>query len=140
MSTSTTGTTGSTDGAVADRRPFRTANKVGLVLAGVFGLADTGSFFTSPTPADQPGPPQGILVLDGLLGVITLVAVVAAFVTLRRGWVRLAAGARIASMITALPAFFAGVPDWLVALVSVSVVATIVTVVLMLLPAPRTSR
>ena len=40
-------------------------------------------------------------------------------------------------MITALPAFFAGVPDWLVAVVALFVVLTVVTVVLMLLPARR---
>jgi hypothetical protein len=139
MSTSTASTT-SRDAAHAGRPAFRTANKVGLVLAGVLGLVDTSGFFTSPTPAGQPGPPQGILVLDGVLGVVTLVAVVAAFVTLRRGWVRLGAGARILSMITALPAFFAGVPDWLVALVSANVVLTVVTVVLMLLPTRRPTR
>lgn len=118
----------------ATRLPFRTANKVGLVLAGLLGLADVVSVFTPPTAPNQPGPPLGILVLDSALGVITLLAVVAAFVTLRRGWVRLAAGARILSMVTALPAFFAGVPAWLVAIVAVVVVVTIVTVVLMLLP------
>jgi hypothetical protein len=133
MSTSTTVTAHT----VGSRQPFRTANKAGLALAGVLGVADVGSFFASPTPPGEPGPPTGILMLDGVLGVITLVAVVAAFVSRRRGWVRLAAGARILSMVTALPAFFAGVPDWLVAIVSAVVVVTVVAVVLMLLPTRR---
>jgi hypothetical protein len=142
MSTSTTGTAGTTgsDEAVAARPAFRTANKVGLVLAGLLGAADISSFFSSPTAPGEVGPPPGILMLDGVLGLITLVAVVAAFVTRRRGWVRLTAGARICSMVTALPAFFAGVPDWLVAIVSAFVVLTVVTVVLMLLPTRRPSR
>jgi len=119
---------------VAVRRPFRTANKVGLVLAGLLGVSDVASVFSPPTPPGEVGPPTGILVLDAVLGVITVLAVVVAFVTRRRGWVRLAAGARILSMITALPAFFAGVPAWLVAIVAVFVVVTVLTIVLMLLP------
>lgn len=135
MSTSTTVEAGT----VTDRPPYRTANKVGLGLAGLLGAADVVSFFSPPTSPGEPGPPSGILMLDGVLGVITLVAVVAAFLTRRRGWVRLAAGARIVSMITALPAFFAGVPSWLVAVVSFFVVTTVVTVVLMLVPARRSA-
>ena len=141
MSTSTSpSSTTEPVGPVTGHPPYRTANKVGLVLAGLLGAADISSFFTSPTAPGEIGPPAGILVLDGVLGVITLVAVVAAFRTRRRGWVRLAAGARICSMITALPAFFVGVPDWLVAMVSAFVVITVVTVVLMLLPTRRPSR
>jgi hypothetical protein len=117
--------------------PFSGANKVGLVLAGLLGLVDlAGPFF--PTPPGEVGPPLAILVLDAILGVVTLVAVVVAWRTRRRALVRLAAGARILSMITALPAFFAGVPAFLVAVVSLFVVLTITTVVLMLLP-PRHS-
>ncbi len=133
MSTSTT-SAAPAPSAARTRPPYRTANKVGLVLAGLLGANDVVSVFTPPTEPGQPGPPMAILALDSVLGVLTLVAVVAAFATRRRGWVRLAAGARILSMITALPAFFAGVPSWLVALVAVFVVVTIVTVVLMLLP------
>lgn len=136
MSTSTT----ATPAAVSTRTPYRTANKVGLVLAGLLGANDIASPF-EPLPQDptqQNGPPSGILMLDAALGVVTVVAVVLALVTRRRGWVRLAAGARILSMITALPAFFAGgIPAWLVALVAVFTVVTIATVVLMLLPVRR---
>jgi hypothetical protein len=130
-------TTASTARTTEVSRPFSRANKVGLVLAGILGLADlVGLFF--PTPPGEVGPPFAILVLDGILGVVTLVAVVAAWRTRRRALVRLAAGARILSMVTALPAFFAGVPAFLVALVSLFVVLTVTTVVLMLLP-PRRS-
>jgi hypothetical protein len=129
-------TTASGLGVLATRTPFSLANKVGLVLAGILGASDlVGLFF--PTPPGEVGPPLAILVLGSLLGVVTVVAVVAAWRTRRRGLVRLAAGTRILSMITALPAFFAGVPAWLVAVVALVVVLTITAVVLMLLPPRR---
>jgi hypothetical protein len=124
-------------GATASRPPYSTANKVGLVLAALLGASDVVSVFTPPTDPGAVGPPMAILALDSVLGVLTLVAVVLAFVSRRRGWVRLAAGARILSMLTALPAFFAGVPAWLVAMVAAFTVLTVVTVVLMLLPVRR---
>ncbi|CAA9329086.1 MAG: hypothetical protein AVDCRST_MAG48-3045 [uncultured Friedmanniella sp.] len=116
--------------------PFSTANKVGLVLAGLLGVLDLGALL-NPTAPGEVGPPLGILVLDTLLGGVTVVAVVLAWRRRSRGMVRLAAGARILSMISALPAFFAGVPDALVALVAAFTVVTVATVVLMLLPARR---
>ena len=134
MSTSTTSTATDAPAAGGRRTPFRTANKVGLVLAGVLGAIDVVSVFGPPTAPGEPGPPMAILALDSALGVVTVLAVIIAFRSRRRGWVRLAAGARVLSMITALPAFFAGVPAWLVAIVAVFVVVTVVTVVLMLLP------
>jgi hypothetical protein len=131
-----TATTTSSQEVPILRAPFSLPNKVGLVLAGVLGASDLlGLFF--PTPPGEVGPPLAILVLDSLLGVVTVVAVVAAWRTRRRGFVRLAAGARILSMVTALPAFFAGVPNWLVAVVALVVVLTITAVVLMLLPPRR---
>jgi hypothetical protein len=80
------------------------------------------------------GPPFAILLIDGVLGLITVVAVVVAWRSGRRGAVRIAAGARIISMITALPAFFVDVPAALQALVGVFVVLTIACVAMMLTP------
>jgi hypothetical protein len=128
-------TTGTSVPTTVSPAPFRTANKVGLVLAGLLGASDLTSLLMT-TPPGEVGPPLAILVLDTLLGLVTVVAVVVAWRTRSRGLVRLAAGARILSMVTALPAFFAGVPAFLVAIVAGVVVLTIVTVVLMLLP-PR---
>ncbi len=116
--------------------PFTLPNKIGLVLAGVLGASDLLGLFFS-TPPGEIGPPLPITILGIILGVVTLIAVVAAWRSRRRGLVRLAAGARILSMITALPAFFAGAPAWLVAVVALIVVLTITAVVLMLLPARR---
>jgi hypothetical protein len=121
--------------------PFSRINKIGLGIAGVLGLLDIVSVL-EPNPGGdgaQSGPPDAIIWLDGLLGLITVVAVVIAWRTGRRGFVRLAAGARIISALTALPAFFVDVPAWLKVLVGVFGVLTVVCVVMMLTPAARTS-
>jgi hypothetical protein len=120
--------------------PFSRINKAGLIIAGVLGLLDIVSLFTpNGDETSQDGPPDAIIWLDGLLGVITVVAVVIAWRTGRRGFVRLAAGARIISALTALPAFFVEVPAWLKVLVGVFGVLTVICVVMMLTPPARTS-
>jgi hypothetical protein len=111
-----------------------TKNKVGLAIAGLLGIADSFSFL-QPTPEGEVGPPFGILVLGSICGVITVVAVVVAWVKANRGAIRVAAGARIVSMLTALPAFFVDVPAGIKILVTAVVVLTVVSVVLMLSPA-----
>ncbi|MGI8899954.1 MAG: hypothetical protein ACR2HA_03335 [Nocardioides sp.] len=111
-------------------------NKVGLVLAAVLGLSDiVGSF--SPTPEGEVGPPQAILVLGGLLGVVTVVGVVWAFRSASRTAVRIVAAARIISAITALPAFFVDVPAWLKLVVGLLMLVTVACVVMILTPARR---
>jgi hypothetical protein len=109
-------------------------NKTGLVLAFLLGLVDLTAPF-QPTPDGEVGPPYAIQLLAGVLGLITVVAVVMAWRTGRRGPVRIAAGARVISMITALPAFFVDVPAALQAVVGLAVVLTIACVVMMLTPA-----
>ena len=128
--------TTSLDAGPAVRAPFSGPNKVGLVLAGLLGLLDVASLL-NPTPPGEVGPPLGILVLDTVLGVVTVVAVVLAWRSRSRGLVRLAAGARILSLLSALPAFFAGVPAPLLILVAGFTVISVATVVLMLLPSAR---
>jgi hypothetical protein len=116
--------------------PLSKINKTGLVLAFLLGLVDLAGPF-QPTPDGQVGPPYAILLLGGLLGLITVVAVVVAWRTAKRGAIRLVAGARIISMITALPAFFVDVPAWVKVLVGIVVILTIATVAMMLTPARR---
>jgi hypothetical protein len=112
-------------------------NKAGLVLAFLIGIADlTGPFQPTPEGAEA-GPPYAILLLDAALGLITVAAVVVAWRTARRGAVRLAAGARIVSMITALPAFFVDVPAGVKILVGVFVLGTVAAVAMMLTPPRR---
>jgi len=115
-----------------------TKNKVGLAIAGFMGLVDMGSVLT-PTPDGEVGPPFAILVLGSILGVITVIAVVVGWAKANRGAIRVAAGARIVSVLTALPAFFVDVPWFIKLLVTVAVILTVISVVLMLSPARQTS-
>ena len=112
-------------------------NKAGLVLAGVLGILYVGSL-AFPSPDDQVGPPYWILVLDAVLGVITLVGVAWALLRQHRGAVRIVAAARIVSLITALPAFFVGPPAGVLLAVGAFAVITVVVVAMMLTP-PRRS-
>jgi hypothetical protein len=115
-----------------------TRNKVGLVIAGLLGLSDIPSALM-PTPDGEVGPPFGILVLGSICGVVTVVAVVIAWAKAHRGAIRVAAGARIVSMLTALPAFFVDVPWGIKVLVTAAVILTVASVVLMLSPARQTT-
>ena len=109
--------------------------KVGLLLAGLLSLFAVPSVLT-PTPDGDVGPPFGILILGTVLGVVGLIAVVAAWRG-NRPALRVAAGAVILNMLTSLPAFFVDVPAWLKLLVAVSVLISITSVVLMFSPARR---
>ncbi|MGI9085634.1 MAG: hypothetical protein ACR2FE_10150 [Aeromicrobium sp.] len=115
-----------------------TKNKVGLAIAGLLGLVDIPSALI-PTPDGEVGPPFGILVLGSICGIITVVAVVVAWRKASRGAIRVAAGARIVSMLSALPAFFVDVPAGIKILVTAAVVLTVASVVLMLSPARQTT-
>ncbi len=110
-----------------------TKNKVGLAIAGLLGIADS-LIFLQPTPEGDVGPPFGILVLGTICGVITVVAVIVAWSKAHRGAIRVAAGTRIVSMLTALPAFFVDVPAGVKLLVTAFVILTVVSVVQMLSP------
>jgi hypothetical protein len=118
--------------------PVTTRTRVGLVIAALLGVADVISAFF-PTPEGVVGPPLPIVLLGGLLGVATLAAVVVAWRTGRRGALRIVAGTRVLSAITALPGFFVDIPAWLKLLTAVFVVLTVVCVVLVLAPARRTT-
>lgn len=116
-----------------------TKNKVGLFVAGLLGVTDIFSPLIFKTPDGETGPPFGILLLDSLLGIITVAAVVVAWRTATRGAIRVAAGSRIISMLTALPAFFVDVDAAVKVTTAAFVIVTIVSVVLMLSPARRTT-
>lgn len=116
-----------------------TKNKVGLVIAALLGLLDIAAPFVLQTPEGEVGPPVGILVLSAIMGVITVIAVVIAWRSGSAGAIRTAAGARIVSALTSLPAFFVDVPAGIKVGSAVFVVVTIVVVVLMLTPARSTA-
>jgi hypothetical protein len=110
-------------------------NKVGLVLAGLLGLSDIASVGI-PTDDGSDGPPLAILVVGALLGVITLVCLVPAFRRASRGAIRVIAGARIISGISALPAFFVDIPVGLKVGTAVVVVLTVAVVAMIINPGP----
>lgn len=115
-----------------------TANRIGIGLAVVLSLMDFASLLV-PTPPGEVGPPYVVLLLSAALGVVTLVAVVVAWRSGSRGALRIAAGARVVSAITALPAFFVDVESWVKLVVALTVVLTIACVLLMLAPARRSA-
>lgn len=106
-----------------------TKQKVGLAIAGLYSLANIPGFLGAPDPG-QAGPPMAILLVGSVLGVIGLVAVVMAWRG-NRVALRVAAGAIIVITLTGLPAFFVDVPMFIKALVSFSVLLTVLAVVLM---------
>lgn len=113
-------------------------NRIGLGLALVLGVLDAlNLLLTPPTPPGAEGPPLEVLVATTVLGVITIAAGVWAWRTGSRTGVRIVAGSRILSAVTALPAFFVpGVPAVFVLLAAVFVLLTVVSVG-MLLARPR---
>jgi len=115
-----------------------TKNKVGLALAGLLGVLDLPSFLEAPSDGET-GPPLGILILGSICGVITIIAVVIAWRSASGAAIRVAAGARIVSMLSALPAFFVDVEAFIKVLVTVFVILTIASLVLMFSPARRTT-
>lgn len=115
---------------------FTTVNKVGLGLAALLGVADIVSLAFPPD--GETGPPLGIVIFGGLLGLVTLVGVGRAFRTRSRGAVRVVAAARIISAITALPAFFVDIPAGLRLYAGLIVILTVALVVMILTPARTT--
>ena len=116
--------------------PISTRQKVGLALAGVMSVINIPSVFF-PAPDGDEGPPLAVLAVNSVLGIIGLVAVVIAWRSGNRAAIRVAAGTLILNAITSLPAFFVDVPAGLKAVVGVSVLVTVATVVLMFSPARR---
>lgn len=115
-----------------------TKNKVGLALAGLLGVLDLPSFLQS-TPDGEEGPPLGILIVGSICGLITVIAVIVAWRKASGAAIRVTAGARIVSMLSALPAFFVDVPAFVKVLVAVFVIVTITSLVLMFSPARRSA-
>lgn len=112
---------------------FSMRNKIGIGLAGLLAVADLPSL-AFQTPDGKTGPPVAILALSSVCGVITLLAIFLGLRNRNFGAIRIAAGARIVSMLTTLPAFFVDVPGGIKMLAAGQVLITLTAVVLMLTP------
>ena len=109
--------------------------KTGLVLAGLLSALSVPSTFGS-IPDGETGPPDNVLVLDSVLGVIGVVAVVVVWRTGSRGAARVLVGALGVMALTAMPAFFVDVPAAVKMLVGGTTLLAIVAAALVLSPAP----
>jgi hypothetical protein len=107
-----------------------TKQKVGLVLAGLYSLANIPSFLADGGGSGDDSPPMAILVVSSILGLVGLVATILAWRG-NRVALRIAAGAVIVVTLTGLPAFFVDVDTAVKVLVGVSVLVTVVAVALM---------
>lgn len=106
--------------ATTAARPTRGA-KVGLVILGLLGLLDVVSATDTGGPA-----PAVILVVDAVVGLVTLVGVVLAWRSGSRTAVRAVAISRVLSVLAAVPVFF--VDDLPVGLVAASAVVILLNV------------
>jgi len=107
------------------------SNRVGLVLLGIYGLANL--IPAPPGDAKHPGPPLPVIVADMVLGVVILAAVVLAWRNRNRKAAGVASIAAVLAALTAVPAFFVdGVPDVVRAIVAVSMVWALIAIVLTL--------
>lgn len=109
--------------------------RTGLALAGLLSLISIPSALM-PTPEGQVGPPYAVLLLSSVVGVVGVIAVILAWRG-NRAALRVAAGAVILPTLTALPAFFVEVPQWLRLVVALSVLLAITSVILMFSTARR---
>ena len=112
------------------RSRISTKQKVGLVLVLPQQPAERAQLPRRRSGPGQEGPPEAVLVLASVLGVIGVIATVLAW----RGngvALRVAAGTIIVNTLTSLPAFFVDVPTWLKGVAAFGVVLCVVTVVLM---------
>jgi hypothetical protein len=112
-------------------------NKVGLALALLLGLINLPMFLRGAPDPGVVGPPLPVLIAESICGLVTVVAVIVGW---RRGSahaVRLAAGAIIVSVLTAVPAFFVDRPPLNKLLLAIVLGVTVTALVLMLTPPRR---
>jgi hypothetical protein len=108
---------------------------VGLILAGLLGLSDA----IGPLTGLGEGPPFAVLLVDSVLGIVTVVGVVLGWLGKRSGIVAVIV-TRILAALTAAPAFFVdGVPAPAVAIATLGIAVTVLAVALVA-PGLRTRR
>ena len=117
------------------------ANKTGLVLASLLGLLDVINLFSinTPLPEGMTTPPDWLVILVAILGLVTLAAIVPAWRGNHRAVVVVVV-TRILSAISAVPAYFVNVPFYILITTTVLVVVTILAVWLILRKSPAQER
>jgi hypothetical protein len=113
------------------------ANKTGLVLAGLLGLLDIIGLFSinTPFPEGMTTPPDWLVIVVAILGLVTLAAIVPAWRG-NHGAVLVVVVTRILSAISAVPAYFVNVPSYILITTTMIVVLTILAVWLILRKTP----
>ena len=107
-------------------------NKIGLLLLALCGVANLVPW---PIPPGTPGPPKSVLIAGAVLGVVAILAVIHTWWKASKASAWIAIVASVINAVSALPAFFVdGVPTSIRHLAAIYVVATVVAVVLTLLP------
>jgi len=112
-------------------------NRVGVALAFLLGLIGVPMFLRGAPAPGVVGPPAVVLITESLCGVVTVVAVTIGWRRASSRAIRLAAGAQIVSVLTALPAFFLDRPALNKLLLAILLGAILTAVVLMLTPSRR---
>jgi hypothetical protein len=127
-------TTTSTGSATTTTTPVSAGMRVGLVLSALLGAANFPFLFdpNSLGSATQSPPPYWLLVINAVLGLVSIVAAVLAWRSGNRMLIRINAAALIINAVTDLPGFFLRTTAGIKALTAVVVLATVVAVVLML--------
>lgn len=115
---------------------FTLRQKIGIGLCGLILVLQVIDIPTPPS-SDEVGPPFVVLIADYVIGVIGLIALIVGLVRRSRAALRVAAGALILIMVTALPAFFAPVPPAVRLLVAAAVLVSLLAIGLMLTPASK---
>lgn len=109
-------------------------NRAGLALAFVLGLIGLPMFLRDAPAPGEIGPPTAVLVTESVCGLVTVVAVIIGWRSRSARAIRLAAGAQVVSVLTALPAFFLDRPVLNKLLLAILLGVTLTAVVLMLTP------
>ncbi|MFP5346111.1 MAG: hypothetical protein ACLGIA_03660 [Actinomycetes bacterium] len=111
--------------------------RAGFVLGMILGLSNLVSIVGPSGEAESgapAGPPMAVIVVDMVCGVLVIALLALAWRTGRRSLVRAAAVLMILAALSAVPAFFAGVPAPVQILAAAYILATLVSVVLMFAP------
>ncbi|MEO5709048.1 MAG: hypothetical protein ABIQ59_04420 [Nocardioidaceae bacterium] len=112
-------------------------NRIGLALALLLGLIGVPMFLRGAPDPGTVGPPMAVLVTESLCGLVTVIAVTIGWLRGSNRAIRLAAGAQIVSVLSAVPAFFLDRPALNKLLLAILLGATLTAVVLMLIPSRR---